>query len=127
MRANLYIGAITGYTAQERAEAISEELLRINIPFIEQGAASKRAFRVVVHPTTEEAVLKVDTTYQIWVHPDNSLDTLISLMPDLPQAVKNGLVALIQSSQSIVFGQLLTGTETTLTEAQMLADGWFNY
>jgi hypothetical protein len=68
----------------------------------------------------------VDVTDVINVHPQNNLTNLISLMPNLPLQVQAGLVALIENSQTITFGQLLTGQEDILTDAQLEADGWFN-
>jgi hypothetical protein len=122
---NLYIGTIQGYTAQQRAEAISEELLRISIPIAEQGAASSRVFEVVIHPTTQEAVLIADYDYQIFVHPDNDLTDLIALFPDLSEIEKNGLINYIQGRQLFFFGAIVPSDATLLTNEEMAANGWF--
>jgi hypothetical protein len=121
---NLNIAPITGYTATERAEAISSELLKISMPIVEQ-CASRYVFGCLTHPTTGECILQADTEYKIWVHPGNNLTNLIALMPALPQPVKEGLVALIENSQTITFGQLLTGQEDILTDEELTANGWF--
>jgi len=122
---NLLIAPIQGYTPTQRAEAISQELNKINMPIAEQ-CASRYVFGWITHPITGECVLQADTAYTIWVHPDNNLLALIALMPNLPMQVQAGLVALIENSQTITFGQLLTGQEDILTDAQLEADGWFN-
>ena len=124
---NLNIGAIQGYTATERAQAISAELFAISRPprVRQPEDVSTYLFGWQTHPTTGECVLIADKDYVIRVHPQNNLNNLIALMPDLPQAVKDGLEALIKNSQSITFGQLLIGNETILTNEQMTFDGWF--
>jgi len=124
---NILTAPMQGYTATERAIAISRELWAIEWPpVVRQGnEISTQVFDVLTHPTTGEAVIKADTAHVIRVHPDNKLTKLIALMPALPQQVKNGLVALIENSQTITFSQLLTGTETILTDEQMATDGWF--
>jgi hypothetical protein len=120
----LDIAPILGYTATERAQAISKELLRISMPVAEQ-CASTYVFDWLTHPITGACVLLADSSHEIWVHPENDLTNLIALMPALPQQVKEGLEDLIKTSQIITFGQLLTGQETILTDEQMATDGWF--
>jgi hypothetical protein len=122
---NLNIAPMQGYTATERAEAISAELLKINMP-IDENCASRYVFGWTTHPTTGECVLHAQTDYKIWVHPQNNLTNLIALMPDLPQEVQAGLVQLIQNSETITFGQLLTGEETTYTDEELEAKGFYN-
>jgi predicted nucleotidyltransferase len=124
---NLNISLIQGYTATERAQAISAELFAITRPPNLRNAddVSLYLFGWITRPTTGEAVLQADSDYVINVHPQNNLNNLIALMPDLPQAVKDYLVDLIQNNQTITFGQLLIGNETILTNEQMATDGWF--
>ena len=125
---NLLIAPITGYTATERAAALSAELWNICRPLQVRDPAkdTNALFGWVTHPATGECVLQAYTDHVIRVHPDNNLSTLIALMPNLPLQVQAGLVALIENSQTITFGQLLTGQEDILTDAQLEADGWFN-
>jgi len=119
----LDIPPILGYTATERAQAISKELLRISMPIAEQ-CASTYLFEWHTHPVTGACVLRADKNYVIWVHPQNNLTNLIALMPDLPEQVQAGLVQLIQNSQTITFGQLLTGTETTYNDDELIDLGF---
>jgi hypothetical protein len=72
-------------------------------------------------------VLHADTSHVIRVHPQNNLTNLIALMPDLPAQVQQGLIQLIQNSETITFGQLLTGEETTYTDEELEAKGFYNY
>jgi len=124
---NLYIGAIQGYTSLERAKALSMELWSISRPAIvrDEDDGSIYLFPWQQHPITLDCVLRVETNEVIRVHPDNNLSNLIALMPALPQQVKDVLVQLIENSQTITFGQLLTGDETIISEATMVADGWY--
>jgi hypothetical protein len=128
MRINLNIAPIQGYTATQRAEAISEELFAISRPpqVRNTNDVSRYLFGWTTHPTTGDCVLHADTGYVINVHPQNNLTNLISLMPDLPQQVQAGLVQLIQNSETITFGQLLTGEETTYTDEELEAKGFYN-
>lgn len=124
---NLIIAPITGYTATQRAQAISAELFAISRPPQVRSAQDVSAylFGWLTHPTTGEAILQADTDYVIRVHLQNNLNNLIALMPDLPQQVQAGLVQLIKNSQTITFGQLLTGAETILTEQELHTNGWY--
>jgi len=124
---NLLIAPIQGYTDTERAKAISAELLAISRPpqVRHELDVSRYLFGWSTHPTTGACVLHAQTDYKIWVHPDHDLTNLISLMPDLPEQVQAGLVQLIQNSETITFGQLLTGQETIYTQQQLADDGWF--
>ena len=125
---NLNIAPITGYTATERAEAISAELFALSRPPQVRHAddVSAYLFGLTTHPTTGECVLHADTSHEINVHPQNNLTNLIALMPDLPAEVKQGLIQLIQNSETITFGQLLTGDETTYTDEELEAKGFYN-
>lgn len=126
MKINLYIGAIEGYTSLERVKALSAELWAISRPYVvrDQKDGSVYLFPWIQHPINLDCVLKAETEQVISCHPYNDLDKIIALMPGLTQAVKNSLVALIENSQAITFGQLLTGDETIISEATMVADGW---
>jgi len=125
---NLNIAPIANYTAKQRAYALSEELLRIKKPFAIKGENDIAAYlyRVIEHPTEDKAVMVVNPSDVIMVHPQNNLTNLIALMPDLPQQVQAGLVQLIQNSETITFGQLLTGEETTYTDEELEAKGFYN-
>jgi len=125
---SLNITPIQGYTATERAEAISAELFAISRPpqVRNTNDVSRYLFGWTTHPTTGECVLHADMSHVIKVHPDNDLTNLIALMPDLPQQVQAGLVQLIQNSETITFGQLLTGEETTYTDEELEAKGFYN-
>jgi hypothetical protein len=130
---NLNIAPIQGYTATERAEAISEELFAIGRPpqVRNTNDVSRYLFGWTTHQTTGACVLHADTSYVINVHPQNNLTNLIALMPKLHEVpeehekIVDYLVDLISTSQSITFGQLLTGNETIYTHQQLIDDGWF--
>jgi len=117
-----------GMTAAQRAEAISAELFAISrpLPVRDEADVSAWLFGWVAHPTEDKAVLQGIDDYVINVHPQNNLTNLIALMPDLPAEVKQGLIQLIQNSETITFGQLLTGDETTYTDEELEAKGFYN-
>jgi hypothetical protein len=127
-RINLHIAPIQGYTATERTKAISAELFAISRPpqVRQTQDGTTYLFGWTTHPTTGECVLHADTSYVINVHPQNNLTNLIALMPDLPAQVQQGLIQLIQNSETITFGQLLTGEETTYTDEELEAKGFYN-
>jgi hypothetical protein len=60
------------------------------------------------------------------IHPDVDLTNLLALLPEVPQAEKDGLVAYIDANRggTVPFGQLIPSTSTQLTEVEAEAEGW---
>ena len=130
---NLKILSIPNYSPTERAIALSSELLGISRPpaVRSQSDISRYLFGWTTHPITGECVLHVDLDHVIKVHPENNLSNLIALMPKMHedpeqhQVIVDQLSYLISNSQSITFGELLTGQEITLTNEELEQGGWF--
>ena len=120
---------IPGMTSAERAEAINAEvwaLIRpdsIRIP----ADVGRYAYPCITHPTTGQVAIVGDTTEQIYIHPDVNLTNLLALLPEVPQAEKDGLVMFIDANRggTVPFGQLIPSTSTQLTQVEAEAEGWF--
>ena len=54
------------------------------------------------------------------------LTELLALLPEVPQAEKDGLVLYIDANRgsSVAFGQLIPSTSTQLTELEAISLGW---
>jgi len=128
MRINLQILPTQGYTAAERAEAISAELFAISRPVVVRTATDQTnyLFGWVKHPTEDIAVLQAQTDYIIRVHPDNDISGLVALFPDLSEQERNGLTAFIQSSHFFEFGQILPSNSTIISDEEFNSN-YLNY
>jgi len=80
----------------------------------------------MVHPTTGQVAILGDTTESIPINEDVDLTVLLSLLPEVPQEEKDGLVMYIDANRggTVAFGQLIPSTSTQLTEIEALAQGW---
>ena len=125
---NLLIQPITGYTAEQRAEAISAELFAISRPpkVRQPQDVSAYLFGWIKHPEKDLAVLQADSNYVISVHPENDLSTLQSLFPELTETEKTALAQFIHTSQSFQFGAIIPLGATTLTDEQLIEQGFIN-
>ena len=117
---------ITGYTAEQRAEAISAELFAISRPpkVRQPQDVSAYLFSWIKHPEKDLAVLQADSNYVIPVHPENDLSTLQSLFPELDALEIQQLAEYIHSNNSFEFGSIIPSGATTLTDAQMIEQGF---
>ena len=121
-----------GLTSEQRAEAISRELFKIQRPTDQQGDATQFLFGWVKHPTQDpnyemvvDTALEVDPDYLIQVHPENNLTNLIALFPELTEPERQGLAAFIQSQSSFPFKFIVPSTSKIFTHEEMDAAGWF--
>ena len=123
----LPVGPGSGMTSAERADALDAEVWRLIRPESVQGANdSTHLYPRMVHPTTGQSAILGDTTENIPINEFVDLTVLLALLPDVPQAEKDGLVMFIDANRggSIPFGQLIPSTSIQLTEAEAQADGW---
>jgi hypothetical protein len=119
---------IPGMTSQERAYAINAEVWALLRPSAMQlPQDTKYKYPQITHPTTEQVAIVGDTTEDIYIHPDVDLTELLLLLPEVPQAEKDGLVMFIDANRggTVPFGQLIPSTSTQLTEVEAEAEGWF--
>ena len=118
-----------GFTSQERAEKISEELFNISRPphVKSESDVTKYVFGWVKHPDSDLHALHVILDYEIYVHPENNIDNLVDLFPEVPQAEKDQLRAYIENSSSDVFQfqNIIPSTAIVRDQAYMEQDGWF--
>jgi hypothetical protein len=67
-----------------------------------------------------------DTTEEVYINPAVDLTNMLALLPEVPQAEKDGLVMFVDANKggSVPFGQLIPSTSTQLTEAEAISLGW---
>lgn len=119
---------IPGMTSQERAYAINAEVWCLLRPAVLQlPQDTKYKYGQITHPETGQEAIVGDTTEDIYIHPDVDLTELLALLPEVPQAEKDGLVMFIDANRggTVPFGQLIPSTSTQLTEVEAEAEGWF--
>jgi len=125
-----------GLNSKDRADQISFELWAISRPIgvRPSNETTKYLFGRIHHPATDEAdpnfnmaALPVDLEYQVYVHPENNLDALLALFPEVPTEELNQLSTHIGSSASnkFRFGDIIPSTATVRTKEELEAAGWF--
>lgn len=88
---------------------------------------TKYKYPQITHPTTGQVAIVGDTEEQIYINPLADLTDLIALLPEVPQAEKDGLVLYIDANRggTVPFGQLIPSTSEQLTQVEAEALGWF--
>jgi len=69
--------------------------------------------------------LQVDTGYTIPVHPQATLEKLVSLFPELTEQERFNLQSYVLNSNSFRFGHIVPSTTTIRDEQYMIENGWF--
>jgi hypothetical protein len=110
----------------QRAAAISRELYNITRPLAIQ-TPEEVSFNVfgVIHHDDGRAALVVDPAYIIPVHPQATLERLVSLFPELTDTERINLQAYIFNNDEFPFGAIVPSTTTLRDYDYMMADGWF--
>ena len=119
---------IPGMTSGERAEAIDAEVWCLRRPAaLQLPQDTKFYYPRITHPTTGQVAIVGDTTEEVRINEAVDLTELLALLPEVPQAEKDGLVMFIDANKggSVPFGQLIPSTSTQLTQAEAEALGWF--
>lgn len=118
-----------GMTSAERAEAIDAQVWCLRRPASLQSPQdiTKYYYPRITHPDTGEVAIVGDTTEEVRISPEVDLTELLELLPEVPQAEKDGLVMYIDANKggAVPFGQLIPSTSTQLTQAEAEALGWF--
>lgn len=119
---------IPGMDSAERAQAINAEVWALRRPDVLRSRydVTRYYYSSITHPETGQEAIIGDTTEQIYIHPDVDLTELLLLLPEVPQAEKDGLVMFIDANKggTVPFGQLIPSTSTQLTEVEAKAEGW---
>jgi hypothetical protein len=122
-------------TSAQRAEAISYELWAISRPLQVRNPdeVTSYMFGWVKHPTQDpnyevvvDTALQVDPDYIIKVHPENNLNALVNLFPELTETERAQLVGFIQSQQAFPFQYIVPSTSKIFTHEEMVSAGWFS-
>ena len=120
---------IPGMTSGERATAINAEVWALRRPDSVRSPQdiTRYYYPQITHPTTGQVAIVGDTTEEIYINPLVDLTNLLALLPEVPQAEKDGLVMFIDANRggSVPFGQLIPSTSTQLTQVEAEAEGWF--
>ena len=124
----LPVEPIAGYESAARAKALNIQVYALRRP------ASLRSssdivfgyYLTITHPTTGQVAIVGDTTEEVRINEAVDLTELLALLPEVPQAEKDGLVMFIDANKggSVPFGQLIPSTSTQLTQAEAEALGW---
>jgi len=116
-------------TSEERAKAINAEVWSLRRPDSVKSAndITRYYYPTITHPTTGQVAIVGETEEQVRIHPDVDMTVMISLMPEVPQAEKDQLVAYIDANRggSVAFSTFIPSSSTQLTEAEADAAGWF--
>jgi len=114
-------------TSEKRANSITRELYNITTPLAVQEPYQKdgNVFGVLVHPDGVQHALQVDTAYTIPVHPQATLEKLVSLFPELTEQERFNLQSYVLNSNSFPFGHIVPSTTTIRDEQYMVENGWF--
>jgi hypothetical protein len=114
-------------TSEKRANSITRELYNITTPLAVQEPYQKdgNVFGVLVHPDGVQHALQVDTAYTIPVHPQATLEKLVSLFPELTEQERFNLQSYVLNSNSFPFGHIVPSTTTIRDQQYMVENGWF--
>lgn len=114
-------------TSEKRANSITRELYNITTPLAVQEPYQKNGnvFGVLVHPDGVQHALQVDTDYSIPVHPQATLEKLVSLFPELTEQERFNLQSYVLNSNSFPFGHIVPSTTTIRDQQYMIDNGWF--
>lgn len=114
-------------TSEKRAKSITRELYNITTPLAVQEPYQKNGtvFGVIVHPDGVQHALQVDTEYTIPVHPQATLEKLVSLFPELSETERFELQSYVLNSNSFPFGHIVPSTTTIRDQQYMIDNGWF--
>jgi hypothetical protein len=125
----LPVEPLLGMTSAERADAINAETWHLTRPaqYIEPDEITRVYFTQVVHPDTGQVAIHINTEQSVYINHDVDLTELLALLPEVPQAERDGLVMFIEANKggSVLFGQLIPSTSTQLTEGEAISLGWF--
>ncbi len=124
----LPVEPIEGMDSAERAEALDAQVWCLRRPASLQSPQdiTKYYYPRITHPDTGQVAIVGDTTEEVYINPAVDLTEMLLLLPEVPQAEKDGLVLFVDANKgsSVPFGQLIPSTSTQLTEVEAEALGW---
>jgi hypothetical protein len=92
--------------------------LAVQEPYQKDGTV----FGVIEHPDGVQFALQVDTEYTIPVHPQATLEKLVSLFPELSETERFDLQSYVLN---FPFGHIVPSTTTIRDQQYMIDNGWF--
>ena len=123
----ILIQALPWISAKERAQRISRELFNVTLPERLQTPdyAQCNVFGVVEHPDGVQVALQIDTEHVIPVHPQATLEKLVTLFPEVPEAERTQLHSYVLHARAFPFGAIIPSTSTVRDMQYMQDNGWF--
>jgi len=123
----ILIQALPWISAKERAQRISRELFNVTLPerFQTPEYADCNVFGVIEHPDGEQVALQIDTEHVIPVHPQATLEKLVTLFPEVPEAERMQLHSYVLHASAFPFGAIIPSTSTVRDMQYMQDNGWF--
>ena len=114
-------------TSEKRAKSITRELYNITTPLAIQQPYQKdgTVFGVIEHPDGVQFALQVDTEYIIPVHPQATLEKLVSLFPELSDTERFNLASYVLNTDAFPFAAIIPSTTTVRDQQYMIDNGWF--
>jgi hypothetical protein len=121
MNINLQILPTLGYSSQERAMLISEELFAISRPKSVKSPddVSNYLFGWVTHKSEDISVLNAISDYIIKVHPDNDITKLVSLFPELSSGEIENLTNYITNTNEFPFSNILPSNSVFISDEDL--------
>jgi len=123
----LPVKPIEGMDSEQRAEVLDAEVWRLVRPAsVQLPQDTKYIYPRITHPETGQVAIVGDTTNNVPINPAVDLTDMLALLPEVPQAEKDGLVMFVDANRggTIPFGQLIPSTSEQLTEEEAKALGW---
>lgn len=101
------IAEIPGYTALERAYAISNQLYYLGVPPSVRNPDDVSIMMFDVEEANGKVYLSVLLEYLVLVHPDNDINALAGLFPTMSPEEKLALVEYIETNNNFPFKNII--------------------
>ncbi len=125
----LPVEARDGLTSEERANAINAEVWSLRRPdsVKQAGDVTKYYYGTITHPETGQVAIVGDGEEQIKIHEAVDMTEMIKLMPEVPEAEQQQLVAYIDANRgaTLPFSTFVPSSSPQLTYEEADAAGWF--
>ena len=126
----LPVEARDGLTSEERANAINAEVWSLRRPdsVKQAGDVTKYYYSTITHPETGQVAIVGDGEEQIKIHEAVDMTKMIELMPEVPEAEQQQLVAYIDANRgaTLPFSTFVPSSSPQLTYEEADAAGWLS-
>lgn len=113
-------------SSELRANIISHELYNVICPTaIREDKTPKLYCMIIKHQTSDLYALEFDPVHALKVHPQATLERLVSAFPEVSETERMMLQQYIYTSESFLITDIMPSTARTRTEEEMEELGWF--